>query len=220
MSWSYTGPDPGLSLFTACLEAGAPMQFTPGMRVLEIGCCEADWLHLAAAAWPACSFVGVDWRAPDVIDTKGRVERKKANALEPDLFPAASFDAVVSLSAIEHFGLGHYREDPLDPDGDTHIMANCRRWLRPGGSMYFDVPFDPTRYYVQGTECRVYDWPALHARVLAAWSGPLLWAGYAEAGAAGTLVVKPSAPVQPFHYIALVLGNRSTLTPQDSGSSL
>src|SRR5688572_12904 len=40
--WGYSGGDPGLALFTACLAAGAPMPITPGMRVLEVGCCEGD----------------------------------------------------------------------------------------------------------------------------------------------------------------------------------
>ena len=185
------------------------MVFTPGMRVLEIGCCEADWLHGAHAAWPDIDLVGIDTRAPDVVDGDGMVTRRRADARDPELFPAESFDAIVSLSAIEHVGLGHYG-DPLDPDGDTTAIAHAWRWLKPGGWLYFDVPYDPTGYRVQGTEYRVYDngefwkrlWqtPLATAKARARW----LWDGYSEARDAGRLVDTPISAVAPFHYAAMV----------------
>lgn len=46
--------------------------------------------------------------------------------------PDAAFDAVVSLSSIEHFGLGRYG-DPLNLDGDAAASAEMARVLRPGG---------------------------------------------------------------------------------------
>ena len=202
MDWSYTERDPGLALFTTCLQAGAPMPMTAGMRVLEIGCCEADWLHLAAKAWPECAFVGVDVRAPNDREEHGRIERVQADVMNPDLFAPESFDAIVSLSAIEHVGLGHYG-DPKDPKGDIRVMANAWRWLKPGGWLYFDVPYDPTGYRVQGTECRVYDDQAIAWRLSPLTGhGPHAW--FSEARSAGTLVPKPTAPVEPFHYCAMV----------------
>lgn len=214
MPWSYDGRDPGISLFSACLAAGAPMVFGHGddrtepFRVLEIGCCESDWLHRAAAAWPEIALTGVDCRAPNVTEADGRISRIKADALNPDLFPSASFDAIVSLSAIEHFGLGHYG-DPTDADGDSKILANGWRWLKPGGWLYFDVPYDPTGYRVQGTECRVYDDQALIDRfdlALPEWAPwrPNAWRAYAVATSAGTLIEKPIVPAVPFYYCAMV----------------
>jgi len=206
MTWSYIGDDPGLRLFTACYEAGAPMSFTPGMRVLEVGCCEGDWLHPAHAVWPDIDFVGIDWRAPDVVDGDGKVTRMKANGLDPDLFAPESFDAVVSISAIEHFGLGHYAKDPIDPDGDTHVVANIWRWLKPGGWFYVDVPYDPSGYRVNGTKCRIYDKHAVHERM----GGPAgswlpMWRGFVHAKAPGRLIdLRPTEPVQPFYYVAMV----------------
>lgn len=213
--WSYDGHDPGIGLFSACLVAGAPMVFghgydTPAVfRVLEIGSCEADWLHLAHAAWPDVDLVGIDTRAPNVVDGDGRVARMKADAMRSDVFPAESFDGIVSLSAIEHIGLGHYG-DPKDPDGDTKALANCWRWLKPGGWIYFDVPYDPTGYQVCGTSHRIYDDDARQTRL---WIEPLaqsktraqwLWDGYSEARNALVLVPKPTAAVNPFHYAAMV----------------
>jgi SAM-dependent methyltransferase len=44
----------------------------------------------------------------------------------------ASFDAVVSLSSVEHFGLGRYG-DALDPDADAVAVREMKRVVRPGG---------------------------------------------------------------------------------------
>ena len=212
MSWPrYTAGDVGITLFDACLSAGAPMVFNPGAKVLEIGSCESDWLERAREAWPECEFAGIDVRA----DKKDRPYRWKRNALDVSIFPDETFDAIVSLSAIEHMGLGHYG-DPLLDTGDIRTVANAWRWLKPGGWFYLDVPYDPTGYRVLGTKCRVYDDCALterfamrvcHANAsawLQAWV-PGAWMGYVEHKAPGTLVPKPTQAVQPFHYVAMVL---------------
>lgn len=198
--------DPGIGLFNACVKAGAPIRIDPGMTVLEVGCMEADWLHLAGRTWPDASFVGIDTRAPQDIQQNGNRMRCKANVMD-DLYAPDTFDGIVSLSALEHIGLGHYG-DPLDPDGDTKAIANCWRWLKPGGFFYFDVPYDPTEYRVQGTECRVYNddqaWTRLWQEPLAAAKARARWAwqGFSEAKNASVLVNKPTQPVKPFHYSA------------------
>lgn len=46
------------------------------------------------------------------------------------------FDAVVSLCALEHFGLGRYGEE-FDLFADTKAIANVRRCLRSGGHFIF-----------------------------------------------------------------------------------
>ena len=56
----------------------------------------------------------------------------------------ARFDVVVALSAIEHFGVGHYG----DPEGGTRrldldAMADFRRWLAPEGLLVLTVPVGP-----------------------------------------------------------------------------
>jgi SAM-dependent methyltransferase len=201
-----TRRDPGIALFNAAIEAGAPIHIEAGMRVLEIGCCEADWLHLAHAAWPEVELVGIDTRAPNVVDD---VQRRQGDAMDPDLFQPESFDAIVSLSAIEHIGLGHYG-DPKDPDGDSKAMANVWRWLKPNGWFYFDVPYDPLGYQVLGTECRIYDDAAMQERL---WIRPLaevkakaqwLWDGYAGSDEPGALVEKPRRPHSRYWYAAHV----------------
>lgn len=183
-------------------------------KVLEAGCCEADWLRPAHAAWPDIHLTGIDWRAPREVDGDGKVTRIPGDLRNPDLFPAETFDACVSLSAIEHIGLGHYN-DPLDPDGDSKAMANIWRWLKPGGWLYFDVPYDPIAYRVQGTKCRVYDDAELDDRLYFCTGGPdvtadpfkELWRRYVSfenRSITPLLTERPKESVQPFHLIACV----------------
>lgn len=46
---------------------------------------------------------------------------------------------VISISTIEHDGLGRYG-DPLDPDADLKSMAAIKRLLKPGGLFFLSVP--------------------------------------------------------------------------------
>ncbi len=82
-------------------------------------------------------------------------------------FPPESFDWIVSVSAIEHTGPGHYG-DPVDHDGDSKAMRRAWGWLKPGGLMFFDVPWNAGEdaYQVVGTSHRVYDSDALRSRVV------------------------------------------------------
>lgn len=52
--------------------------------------------------------------------------------------PDESFDAVVSLCALEHFGLGRYGDD-FDLDGDKKAFAEMVRVLSPGGLLIFST---------------------------------------------------------------------------------
>lgn len=193
MGWNYDAPDCHdicIKLFDACLKAGAPMRFEPGMKVLEVGCNESDWMERAQAAWPECEFVGIDTAIKD--QPPSRLHR---NVLERDIFPAESFDAVVGISSLEHIGLGHYG-DPKHADGDSVAFANIWHWLKPGGWLYFDVPYDPEKYWLAGanqTECRVYDWPSIYARLARHWSGLLAFDAYADIFTdARALIPKPT----------------------------
>ena len=131
-----------------------------GAHVLEVGCAEDDWMTPMLAARPDLQLTGIDWRG---CDRPGTLIR--GDVLVHD-FPEASFDAVVGISSIEHIGLGHYNQDPLDDDGDRHCMERIVRWLKPGGWVYADVPYDPDRYEVHGTAYRTYDDRALADRLL------------------------------------------------------
>lgn len=127
--------------------------------VLEIGCAEADWQTPMLALRPDLHLVGVDWRAcvrPGVM--------LQTDVMLPGLFQPETFDAVVSISAIEHVGLGAYNDDPIDPDGDAKVMRNAHRWLKRGGWLYLDVPYGNT--YVVEEKYRRYNDAAITQRLL------------------------------------------------------
>jgi SAM-dependent methyltransferase len=206
-SWTYPGGDSCADFFTGYLKATDP-DVPANANVLEIGCEEFDWLDHAKACWPKLFFTGIDWSLGERTLTKDIV-RMGGDVRWLALFPDNSFDLIVSISAIEHVGLGHYASDPLDPDGDTLAITNAFRWLKPGGWLLFDVPYDPTGYRVQGTECRVYDDDALVSRL---WVDPLVRAKatarwhtrvYCEANNTPVLIEKPEKACEPFHYVGV-----------------
>ena len=101
-------------------------------------------------ARPDLKITGIDWR--DSGQRHGVVVR--GDVLTVD-FPEAAFDAIVGISSIEHIGLGHYKADPLDVDGDLHCAQLVGRWLKPGGWFYADVPW-AEQFRVEGSSHRCY----------------------------------------------------------------
>jgi len=79
--------------------------------------------------------------------------------------PSGAYDVAVALSAVEHFGLGHYEAGP--PSQDDHAaLARLRELVRPGGRLVLTVPFgaEPSVDHFQ----RVYDLAGLE-ELLAGW---------------------------------------------------
>lgn len=140
MPWTYDQTDPALMLFTAAVQR-FNLRFPMGSRVLELGCAESDWLERMHLMDRSLDLVGVDARAQE-RQTNG-FSMVQGDAMDASLFPPNSFDRIVLLGALEHFGLGFYG-DAEDPFGDVRAMQNVATWLRPGGFVYFDVPVQPT----------------------------------------------------------------------------
>lgn len=156
------GNDLCLSFWSIAMDQGW-IHFPPNASVLEIGCAEADWQTPMLALRPDLQIVGLDWRP---CDRPGRVI--KGNVMNSDLFGSHYFDAIVSVSAIEHVGLGAYEGDPQERFGDTKAMANAHRWLKPGGWMYLDVPYRPDGM-VNTENYRGYDEAGLAERITKGW---------------------------------------------------
>jgi len=73
-------------------------------------------------------------------------------------------DCAVALSAVEHFGLGHYAS--ASAGDDREALVALRSLVRPGGTLVLTVPFGAVAG-VEGFE-RVYDLASL-AELLAGW---------------------------------------------------
>lgn len=110
--------------------------FPKHARVLEIGSAEGDWQTPMRQVRPDLHIVGIDVRdTPHADDIKGDV---LSHEFEPE-----SFDAAVSISAMEHVGLGAYG-DPTEKDGDIRAAERIVSWIKPHGLWYFDVPYGET----------------------------------------------------------------------------
>lgn len=134
-----SGGDLCLGFFQTFWDAGLLPELPTGAKVLEIGCSEADWLGAMRLARPDLHLTGIDWRdhprpAADV--------QIQGDVLVHDFEPA-SFDAIIAVSMLEWAGVSHYG-DPVDEQGDRKTAARARRWLKPGGWFYFDVPYAET----------------------------------------------------------------------------
>lgn len=161
-------------------------------RVLEIGCAEADWLTPMKEARPDLHLTGIDWRA---CARPGADVLIRGDVLTQE-FPPESFDAVVMVSALEHIGLGAYENDPGDPDGDTHTLERVLGWLKPGGLVYFDVPYRANGDYEVNRKFRRYNRETMESR--------LTPKGYVERRSCEMDSSHPDGP-----YIAVVLKKAS-----------
>lgn len=56
------------------------------------------------------------------------------------------FDVILSISSIEHDGLGRYG-DPLSPNGDLEAMKKHKAMLKKGGLLFFAVPVGKDAIY-------------------------------------------------------------------------
>ena len=151
------GGDLCLSFFAVAYEKGW-IEFPPHATVLEIGCAEADWMTPMSQLRPDLGIVGIDWRQCERV---GTVARGDVLTWESPCL----YDAVVSISAIEHIGLGGYDDAPLDDDGDVKTMQRVHRWLKPGGWCYLDVPFQEHGPMVVESNWRRYGWADIVTRL-------------------------------------------------------
>jgi len=106
----------------------------------------------------------------DVRERESRLANESvitADVRDMDL-PSDTFDMVVSLHTIEHFGLGRYG-DPFDMEGCRKGIAQIIRVLRPGGRLIFSVPV------TRGAPCLAFNSHRIFSRDLIwEWFAPLL----------------------------------------------
>jgi SAM-dependent methyltransferase len=198
INWTYGESDPGLMLWTASVQRWGLQWPCEKPRILELGCAEEDWLERMHAQNPDVQLTGVD------VHPCNRPMTMTGSGFDPDLFAPESFDVVVMLGALEHFGLGFYG-DPIDDDGDTKTMQNIVRWLAPDGWVYFDVPCQPTYSIRANRHFRDYSPAAVNERLLVpglierarGYSWPEPHAGTWRDGA-------PTEPLVPYWYVAVV----------------
>lgn len=101
----------------------------------------------------------------DVRARESRLESEtiiKCDAKALDL-PDDSVDAITSLCALEHFGLGRYGDD-FDPEGDIKAIEEMKRVLKPGGHLIFSTTLTRNRPSIAFNAHRIYDLEGIHRR--------------------------------------------------------
>jgi hypothetical protein len=132
----------------------------PGSRILDFGASEST-LALSLASL-GHHVVALDLRSYPFPHPRIEIVAEPAETWSG---PSRPFDAIVSLSALEHAGLGHYGQDSQDRDLDRLLLERFRGWLRPEGTLLLTAPFGPS--HVDGFE-RTYDDEHL-AALLSGW---------------------------------------------------
>ncbi|MHB8875158.1 MAG: class I SAM-dependent methyltransferase [Myxococcaceae bacterium] len=107
-------------------------------RVLDCGCGEGALLPSLSAAAREVSAVDLDVRAADRLVQTLRLPNVSVLRANIDRlpFPDASFDAVFSADVLEHLPV-------LEPG-----LAELRRVLKPGGSLFVSAPTENLVYVV------------------------------------------------------------------------
>jgi SAM-dependent methyltransferase len=217
--WRYPHGDPSVKLWDYCVQRGW-IDLPKGASVLELGCCETDWHKWMRNADPDLDLVGVD--VNECGGYSGQFFRADVNALNWNLGLVSvselgnpdgpyledhRFDAVVGLGSIEHFGLGFYG-DPLNDTADIEAVCNASDWLKPGGFLYYDVPWSPVGYRVtDNRHFRVYDDRALQDRLTP--PGMVVerqaWAAEHPQTPVGLIDERPAEEAWPFWYCIRIL---------------
>ncbi len=127
----------------------AMADLAPGSRILDIG---------GAESTVGLSLASLGYRVT-VIEPQGYPfqHRNLTVVTEPleEFAPDGPFDAVILLSAIEHFGIGHYAGGPAPHvDADLAAMELIADLLAPGGRLVLTTPYGPAE--TNNVE-RVYD---------------------------------------------------------------
>lgn len=115
-------------------------------------------LELGNVLGPALTRIGYRVQTVDSADSDEIVSgwthiRMDVRSLEVQ----DRYDIALSISTIEHIGLGHYG-DPIDPQGDRKAVEHLADALRTGGLLYATVPFAPV---AKTSWQRFYDYPSL-----------------------------------------------------------
>ena len=101
----------------------------------------------------------IDVRERENVAGNERAISSDAKAL---LLQNDSFDAVVSLCAVEHFGLGRYG-DEFDIDADKKAFAEMKRVLKPGGTLVFTTSITLAQPSIAFNGHRIYNLSMIHA---------------------------------------------------------
>jgi SAM-dependent methyltransferase len=110
------------------------LDLAPGQKVLDFGCVESLLpMQLCSLGY---NVTGLDFRPYPFTHRNFDFICSDIMAWQP---PADYFDAVISISVLEHIGLSGYG-DPESSEGDRLAVQKLFRALKVGGRIYLTVP--------------------------------------------------------------------------------
>jgi len=122
----------------------------PPADVLDIGCVESITpIQLSMLGY---RVTGIDIRTYHFKHQNFEFEKGDFNSHD---FKGRTFDVVIDISAIEHFGLHTFSNMELDMDADKKAVRKIYDMLKPNGQLILTAPFGLHR--VMGSFQRIYD---------------------------------------------------------------
>jgi SAM-dependent methyltransferase len=137
-----------------CGFASYHLHRTAAKRVLDVG----SYRHFILGLLAHARVTTIDVRPRQPIHDNELVVTSDAKALA---LPDGAFDAIVSLCAIEHFGLGRYGDD-FDLNADRTAFREMRRVLAPGGRIVFSTTITRVAPQLVFNAHRIYTLAMIH----------------------------------------------------------
>lgn len=144
------GAHPESSVDYQCAFASQNLSKTNPKKVLDIG----SYRQFVIGLLSGYQVTTVDVRKRTPLTDNETVISQDAKELN---LPDSSFDAVVSLCALEHFGLGRYGDD-FDITADAKAIKEMIRVLRPGGVLIISTTITQAKPSICFNAHRIYNY--------------------------------------------------------------
>ena len=118
-----------------CIWAAQMLHAVGAKKILDIGSYRLFTIGLCANADTDVTLLEIRDVPDELAGSESRIIGDAKDAELPENY----FDAVVSLCALEHFGLGKYGEE-FDAYADIKAIKNIKKCLKPGGRFIFTCP--------------------------------------------------------------------------------
>ena len=136
-----------------CAFAAQNIQHSAPRSILDIG----SYRHFILGLLAHFPVTTVDVRNRRPLSSNETVLTGDAKKLD---LPDRSFDLVLSLCALEHFGLGRYG-DAIDFQADGKAFREMTRVLKPGGHLIFSTTITRARPAIGFNAHRIYSYELL-----------------------------------------------------------
>ncbi len=149
------GEHPSSYIDFECAFAASTIAARHPASILDIG----SYRHFVLGLLGHSRVTTLDVRSRQPATANETVLTSDAKAIDG---PSGQFDLVVSLCAIEHFGLGRYG-DELDVDADQKALREMARVLRPGGALVLSTTITRARPTIAFNAHRIFDYAMISA---------------------------------------------------------